>query len=427
MQWKNPGHEFDTIGNDFIKNKKLIIIGDNFDQANFYINKSIIDIVEFLNVPVKKIRFSAKGTGDGKISKCKLWLVCKIYKLDKENAIFITHYHHKNRDISYKLVEMLRKIIKKPIYDSITFIEHSMSIFAVYASDKIYARDTCIIITSKCTLNCKYCLNFTPFISHGEDISLETLKSDVDIYFSAVDYVGFFQISGGEPLLYNDLSEFIEWLSKKYGGRIGQILLATNCTLLPDEATTIVLKRYNVLLLLDNYTLSIPNLLNKREKVIDFLKKNAIDFRDYDAEKTFFKFFPPNENYRKLSDAELSARADKCWGLQPYRNLRNGHIYFCNFSSFAVSAGIIQDNSANYFDLKQLDRKHKKLLVEFLLGYSELGYDTFCLLCNGIDRSNNLERSPAGEQAKKKFTWHDDMTLKEYEDLNQQRESKNIR
>ena len=52
------------------------------------------------------------------------------------------------------------------------------------------------------------------------------------------------------------------------------------------------------------------------------------------------------------------------------------------------------------------------------MGYSVLGYDTFCTLCNGINESNTLERRPAGEQAKGKFDWHSGMTLSEFEEMN---------
>ena len=95
--------------------------------------------------------------------------------------------------------------------------------------------------------------------------------------------------------------------------------------------------------------------------------------------------------------------------------MRNGRVYYCNFSSFAVTAGIIQDNPANYYDLNST--VNKKELTEFLLGYSELGYDTFCKLCNGISAANTLERDVAGAQAKQKYLWHEGMTLSEYEEM----------
>ena len=49
MKWKNKGREFDCIGNKFVQDKKIIIIGDNFEQANYYINSGLDKFLGFLN------------------------------------------------------------------------------------------------------------------------------------------------------------------------------------------------------------------------------------------------------------------------------------------------------------------------------------------------------------------------------------------
>ncbi|MBP3346656.1 MAG: radical SAM protein [Alphaproteobacteria bacterium] len=419
MKWNKPGHEFDELGGKFIKNRKLIVIGDDFDQASFYLNRRITDVLQFLNVPVKLVKFSIKNLQKKWFTKLIIHMLNFKYKLFKQHAVIITHYKYQDVNKAIMLRNILKEIFPNlMVYDSTEFLEKQMSIFAAYVQDKIYVRDTCIIVTTGCTLNCKYCLNFTPFIKHAKSISLEKLKEEADIYFKVVDYVGFFQISGGEPLTYKYLAEYIEWVAEKYSNQIGQILLATNGTLLPDERLANVLKKYGVILLLDNYTQAVPSTKPTRDKLINFLEEHGIDSRDYGENQQFFKFFPANEDYSKLSEKELSERADKCWGLQPWRNLRDGRIYYCNFSSFAVTAGIIQDDPRNYMDLKNFDCSKKKELLEFFMGYSVLGYDTFCTLCNGINESNTLERRPAGEQAKGKFGWHSGMTLSEFEEMN---------
>ncbi len=419
MKWNKPGHEFDELGGKFIKNRKLIVIGDDFDQASFYLNRRITDVLQFLNVPVKLVKFSIKNLQKKWFAKLMIRILNFKYKLFKQHAVIITHYKYQDVNKAIMLRNILKEIFpNRMVYDSTEFLEKQMSIFAAYVQDKVYVRDTCIIVTTGCTLNCKYCLNFTPFIKHAKSIPLEKLKEEADIYFKVVDYVGFFQISGGEPLTYKNLAEYIEWVAEKYGNQIGQILLATNGTLLPDERLAYVLKKYGVILLLDNYTQAVPSTKSTRDKLINFLDEHGIDSRDYGENQQFFKFFPANEDYSKLSEKELSDRADKCWGLQPWRNLRDGRIYYCNFSSFAVTAGIIQDDPRNYMDLKNFDCSKKKELLEFFMGYSVLGYDTFCTLCNGINESNILERRPAGEQAKGKFDWHSGMTLSEFEEMN---------
>jgi len=336
MKWQHKGHEFDEIGDKFKHNKKLIFIGDGFEQTNYYVNKPIKDFYNFLDAEIEFIKFPEF------LPKWLLLFFALKHNLKRQNAIIIMHYHYSKGKKAWKAANFLRKILRgKLVFDTNGFFERFLSVYSAYVRDKVYVRDTCVIVTTVCTLNCKYCLNFTPFIQNASPVKIEKLKEEADVYFKSVDKVGFFQISGGEPLSYQYLADYIEWLSNTYGEKIGQILLATNGTLIPNERLTEVLRKYKIVLLLDNYTQAVPRVLQTRNKLIEHLKNNGIDYRNYEDKQEFFKFFPAAEDYSKWSDEQLAKRAEKCWGVQPCRNLRNGRIYYCNFSSFAVTAGIM--------------------------------------------------------------------------------------
>lgn len=417
MKWKNKGHEFDEAGIKFKNNPKLIFIGDNFDQTHYYIDEPVKEFLNFLKPEIEFIKIPQKYAKRKMLVKLILLLLEIKHNLKKQKAVIIAHYHYtKLKEISILSKYLKRFYPEKPVFDTNEFFEKYLSVYALYTGNKVYVRDTCIIATTVCTLNCKYCLNFTPFIKEPAPVPLEKLKEEADIYFKSVDKAGFFQISGGEPLSYKYLGDYIEWLAENYGKQIGQLLLATNGTLIPNEKLTKILKKYNVILLLDNYTAAVPRTKPIRDNLIKYLDENKIDYRNYADKQEFFRFFPANEDYSRWSDEELAERADKCWGLQPWRNLRNGRVYYCNFSSFAVTAGIIKDNPVNYFDLNNAENIDKKAFIEFLSGYSELGYDTFCRLCNGINSANTLTTDIAGRQASCKQDWHEGMTLQEYEE-----------
>ncbi len=418
MKWQNKGFEFEELGKRFQESSKLIFIGEDFDQAHYYVNKPIEKLLDFLDVDIEFIKFPKKFMRLGLVTKLLLLFYIKKYKLKDEKAVIIPHCHYSEICCINKLTKYLKRFLPQSlIYHTNDFFEKYLSVYSAYTQNKTYLRDTCIIVTTICTLNCKYCLNFTPFIQNPAAISLDKLKEEASIYFKSIDKVSFFQISGGEPLSYKELPEYIEWLAENYNNQIGQILLATNGTLIPNEKLTDVLKRHKIILLLDNYTDAVPRTKQTRDKLIKHLNENGIDYRNYESGQKFFKFFPANEDYSLWSEEDLISRADKCWGLQPCRNLRNGRIYYCNFSSFAVTAGIIQDDPVNYYDLNNPNLVNKKELMEFALGYSELGYDTFCKLCNGINSANTLTRDIAGRQASGKIKWHEGMTLKEYDKM----------
>ena len=74
----------------------------------------------------------------------------------------------------------------------------------------------CIIFTSGCNFNCDYCYNRDLVESNTTDISLDEVFSYLEERKNMLDGV---VISGGEPIIWNDLIPFIERI-KEYGFKI---------------------------------------------------------------------------------------------------------------------------------------------------------------------------------------------------------------
>ena len=49
---------------------------------------------------------------------------------------------------------------------------------------------------------------------------LDQVKKDIDIFFSVVDYIMLFHISGGEPFLYPYLKELVTYIGENYRDKI---------------------------------------------------------------------------------------------------------------------------------------------------------------------------------------------------------------
>jgi hypothetical protein len=74
----------------------------------------------------------------------------------------------------------------------------------------------------------------------------------------------------------------------------------------------------------------------------------------------------------------------------PWRELRGGKIYSCNYASYAEVAGLSETQDNEVYDLASYDRSRLKELMEFRLGYNEKGYVEFCRHCSGyIDINDN--------------------------------------
>ena len=53
---------------------------------------------------------------------------------------------------------------------------------------------------------------------------LETIKSDIDLFFNKVDYVSVFHLVGGEPFLYPHIEDVIRYVLLNYITKIGMVL-----------------------------------------------------------------------------------------------------------------------------------------------------------------------------------------------------------
>ena len=82
----------------------------------------------------------------------------------------------------------------------------------------------------------------------------------------------------------------------------------------------------------------------------------------------------------------------------PWQELRGEEIYSCNYASYAVVAGFMEEQEDEVFDLKKYDRSRMKELMEFRMGYNEKGYVEFCKRCSGYVDINDHIVSPAKQK-----------------------------
>ena len=252
-----------------------------------------------------------------------------------------------------------------------------------------------ICVTERCTLKCKKC-------AHGcynvpimkEDMSIEKVKKSADIFFSKVDYIHEFVLIGGEPLLYKDLTEAVEYIGSKYRNKMNLFSITTNGTIIPSQELINKCKQYNVLIRISNYSGTIKKLEPQYAKLQRFLASNNVEFRLGKKENEWMDY---GFDYyqRKCTDEELIDVFDMC--KTPCHEIRENKFYYC------VMARSVSDNlkynigEDDYLDFNKLTGDNwKRELVEFIIGYSEKGYLDMCRHCHGADCHRYL--IPAAEQ-----------------------------
>ena len=394
--WIHPGHMFDEIGEIFSANNKLFLVGtrkdvDRLTQRLGFIGGKIESLT--LTSPQKSdAEYIASRTADG-------YTVIIGYR-DAHVAKFLAEeicqngYHFNDVNVFTEAVFLGDLISYQHVY---------CGIFSCYTRGKVYMTHNCVISTTICNLNCKNCLNYTPYIKNPKHFSFEELKKSIDTYFNHVDRVGLLQVSGGEPLLYPRLKELLAYIADNYREKIYVLNLVTNGTIVPDDDFILFCKGKNIFVYIDDYTDTVPRIKETFDAAYKKFRNGGVRCNPLKSEN-FIITIPPLKKNLNLTELELKKKYINCHaGIQ---NLRDGKICSCAFFVFAENAGLIKTSENDWFDLSAMrdDILDKRKLIEFRIGFNKKGYVEWCRYCNGHIAINDLS-GPAGEQAKGRLDW----------------------
>lgn len=301
----------------------------------------------------------------------------------------------KNGKAIAKLLEENGFVCKKDFDFADNFENEYLPMYVWNKTCEIFMPLSQIVLTERCTLKCIKCAHACHMTNKDSiDLTLEQAKRSSDYFFKNVDYVQEFVLIGGEPFLYEELSEIISYIGDKYRSKIGLFAITTNGTIIPKQKVLDACKKYNIFINISNYKLQIPRLENNYIKLEYVLKQNQIDYYLF-AEETDWYDYGFGEVERNADEEQLIKVFDEC--KTPCHEVRENRLYYC------VMARSVSDNlrmnigKEDYFNLgnENFDRLD---LVAFILGYSEKGYLDMCNFCRGKDAVNHLV--PAAEQRK---------------------------
>lgn len=392
MKWTNKGHEFDRIGN-FFKNKKLLIYG--LGELGQYVFDNIVKH----NLQVDAFADRNQRYIENGYCGHRVYHVDDIYynRNIGENYLIIVCVVEEHKDV------VMRRLEQSGYINGVDFIYWSNflnteieQIYAWYAANKLIISSLCLVPSTACNLRCKGCLNFSPYFKTESNITydLQYLYNEADLIFEWCDYTPRFQVSGGEPLLYKDLDKILVYLDVKYRDKIERLEIVTNGTILPDSKLLSTLKEHNIFVYLDDYTIQNPTFKKSHNMVANLLDKNGIEWSDNKVEEWFYLDID-NTDHSCWTEKELIDFRDECGN--PWNNIEDGKLYFCNFAKFASKAGLYDIDKNDYYDLTNYSENKKIEILEFTLGYSEKGYTNFCKNCSGWENLNK-KRIPVAEQ-----------------------------
>ena len=287
-----------------------------------------------------------------------------------------------------------------------TYAELAMSIFHWSLHRRIVSQYVEISVTTYCTLNCKNCTAYMPYIKDRYYIPLQSLIESTRLYFSCVDYVGRFRVLGGEPLLYPHLSAYLEFVAEHYRDRIGELCIVTNGTVLLSDELLQVIKKHRITLFVSNYS-SVGHSLTKPERyalLISVLQKEKIRYYFSEHQK-WLALGNPNRISNGLQGVTLQEKFRDC--RHYCRSIVGDRLFMCAAWAFAVLGNIYQGNENDFLGDEIIDMRRFSLMdkeskfnnwfrfdIQMEL---QNGFLDFCRYCNGFG-SKNTNYIPIGEQ-----------------------------
>ncbi len=380
MKWENRGHEYDRMYQKISEKRYFYLFGaGDYGQQFLHVFEKKIEIRGYIdNDPSKQ----------GKMICGKSCYSLNEIELPTEAGIVVTM----SQIARVKPVEQLKEhgFIKD---EDFFIIEEFLSVYYVYKNNKVYFSSVSFLPSTACNLNCRYCLNFNPFAEKFFIREWEELKKDIDLFFSCVDRIMLFHISGGEPMIYKYTVDLVEYIDKNYRDRIDTLRMVTNGTIVPKDDVLEKLSKCRLEITVDDYREAVPQFVEHFNQLIDKFNQYHIKYYVNKAD-SWINLAPEKTDYSNCTEEQLVKHRERC--SQSWQELRDGKLYSCNYAAYATVAGIAgEQDLEEVYDLTKFTPKKKKELVEFRLGYTTKGYTNFCKRCRGFTMENCEKVVPA--------------------------------
>lgn len=380
MLWTNPGHQLDALGFEYKKVHDLYFVGINSSSKRDYDFLRWIDAVKDFNITF----VSDISVHDCDIKNERVITfdsLCEELYLAHEKAVVILK--SPNLEEETKLILNTGKAyvfyLDPAVNRRDNFIQNFVCIWMMYKYKKLLSHWTNYLVTTRCNLNCRCCLNFYNAIKNPQDINFDDIKQHIDILFSKFDYLYSLHISGGEPLLAKNLSEMIYYIKNNYGNRIFDFFVITNGTVMPNDRILEAIKSIDGHILLDNY--GNHTKMNKLESIKEKLILNKIKF-DVNSPRFWYDLDFGTSDFRSLTNNELEIKKDNCQSF--LHEFAEGKIYACCYQKYAHRAGLCDIENDAYLDIQYATKME---ILEFRQGYTKKGYVSSCKFCRGLGDS----------------------------------------
>lgn len=269
-------------------------------------------------------------------------------------------------------------------------------------SERVELRRSVINITARCTLRCKLCVMGIPFYKDPPHYSYETIAKTIDRHFEVVDFVKWFEFSGGEPFIHKDLDRMVK-KTMEYSEQFEKLLIITNATLMPSENLLKEMIKFKdkIIVMISHY----GELSTKADELIALLDREYIeaDVKKYYGEEQHFGGWVDYGDYNKFNRTEeelteifKNCAATKMGGLF---TTHGGQMHWCVPSARGMKLlGVVPQDKSDYIDLFD-DNISVEQQKEKILSIINKKHIAACDHCSGLHGTTDMsKRHKAAEQ-----------------------------
>ena len=257
-----------------------------------------------------------------------------------------------------------------------------------------------VYLTNTCSLNCKKCNNLMPlFHRKAFDFSWGKTKAALECILNEVKELIFCELVGGEPFLFKNLGEILDYVGNS--NKIRQIVIITNATVIPKNEILQKLKKYNVLVRVSDY-----GFFDKMSAFVAALDKYEINVRILQDMKWND---PGGINARGRSAEALKKQYNACDFSLKCKYLCEDKIFTCARAASMYHLGLFDSQK----DILCISEKTTKDDIRSFYLHDEGDICDYCDLW-----TSNGKLIPAAEQVGEIKYRHSDYTIISNYELN---------
>jgi hypothetical protein len=235
-----------------------------------------------------------------------------------------------------------------------------------------------INITNRCTLRCKECSVYIPYIEHPVDFDADGIIKDTANVMEVIGEFRELTLFGGEPLIHKDILRLLKYCKCSRNFKVLNII--TNGTVLPDNELLEELRTENRLLVrISNY----GDLSAKRDELVKMLSDNGVKHMVID-----YKVWYKNLGIcAPVSDERMLKYKFDCCMRANFPCVSNGKLFLCKAAMSLCEIGVFpisENNCLNLVGLRDAEREERSAKIRNYI--ERMRTDTYidaCKYCSG--------------------------------------------